>query len=278
MSPAGDALADDTLRWASEMRKDCLRMAVETGSAGSHIGGALSLVEILAVLYSRVMKVTPNDPLSPKRDRLILSKGHGAMAYYAALSRAGYLAQEELLTFKSNSTRLYGHPSRNQSFGIEFSSGSLGLGLSLGVGVALGLLRRANDESRVFVVMGDGECNEGSVWEAAASASHLRLSNVVVIIDRNGLQYDGDTRSVLHMGDLQEKWSCFGWDAVVVDGHDVQALDKALNRRCSRPLAVIADTVKGKGISFMEGNAAWHHSRITQEQFERAMTELGAQT
>lgn len=256
--------------WAAqEIRYDILRMGLKAGPKGAHFGGGLSLVEIMAVLYLAVLQVDPSRPRWPERDRFILSKGHGAMAYYAALKQAGFISDEELMTFKSNHTFLYGHPSMNPDRGIEFSSGSLGLGLALGVGAALGLRKRDNNTSKVFVVMGDGECEEGSVWESAASAAHFGLSNLVAIVDKNGLQYDGPTRDILNMEGLAEKWESFGWHARTVDGHSVSELLDAFGRLDEdQPRVVIANTVKGKGVPFMENNPAWHHARLSQAQFD----------
>jgi transketolase len=237
------------------------------------------MVETMAALYLGVMRVDPTRPNWPERDRFILSKGHGAMAYYAALKQVGFVTDEELLAFKSNDTFLYGHPSMNVERGIEFSSGSLGLGLALGVGTALGLRRRGNVTSRVFVLMGDGECNEGSVWESAISAAHFGLGNVIAIIDKNGLQYDGPTGSILTMGDLEAKWRSFGWAAHTVDGHDVAQLHAALSDTPSDvPTVVIANTVKGKGVSFMENEPGWHHSRLSSAQLDQALAEVAETT
>lgn len=261
---------------ANAIRLDCIRMGSRTGTNGAHYGGGLSLVEIMATLYGAVMRVDPSNPRMPERDRLILSKGHGAMAYYSALKHMGFCSDEELLSFKSNDTFLYGHPSMNPDRGIEFSSGSLGLGLSLGVGTAMGLRRRGNRRPRVFVVMGDGECDEGSVWEAAASAAHFGLGNLVAIIDQNGLQYDGTTEEIMGMGDMPAKWESFGWQARSVDGHDVEALIEAMAVSEDKPTAIVARTVKGKGISFMENDPVWHHSRLSDEQLQQALEEVRA--
>lgn len=190
------------------------------------------------------------------------------MAYYAALKKAGFVSDDELMTFKSNQTFLYGHPSMNLEKGIEFSTGSLGLGLALGVGTAVGLRKRGNDKSRVFVLMGDGECGEGSVWESAASASHFGLSNLVAIVDNNGLQYDGLTREILNMDGMSEKWKSFGWHTRMIDGHSVSELLEAFDAPEDRPLVVIANTVKGKGVPFMEHDPTWHHKRLTKAEFE----------
>jgi transketolase len=261
-------------RAAQEIRYDILRMGLKTGSNGAHFGGGLSLVEIMAVLYLSVMRVDSSRPRWQERDRFILSKGHGAMALYAALKQVGFVTDEELMTFKSNNTFLYGHPSMNLDKGIEFSSGSLGLGLALGAGTAMGLRKRGNNTSRVFVLMGDGECDEGSVWESAASAAHFGLSNLVAIVDKNGLQYDGPTREILNMDGMAEKWESFGWQTRVVDGHNLRELLEALDRFEGKPTVVIANTVKGKGISFMEHNPAWHHNRLTQAQFDELTAKI----
>jgi transketolase len=259
---------------ALQIRLAVLKMALSAGSVGAHLGGALSMSEILSVLYCEILRYDSQNPLWDQRDRFILSKGHGSPSLYAALNLAGFIDTAELATFKANGTYLSAHPSMNLQKGIEFSSGSLGQGLSLGVGSAIALKRKSNDVSRVFVVLGDGELNEGSVWEAAMSAFHFRLSNLVAIVDKNGLQQDGMTTRVMDMGDLAGKWESFGWTVIQVDGHDVLALYEALQSRNDGPLAIIAHTVKGKGVSFMERNRAWHHSRLTQLQFDQAIAEL----
>lgn len=259
---------------AFEMRKDALKMTLCTGNTGAHVGGGLSMIEVMATLYMGIMKYDIQNPLMEERDRFILSKGHGVLALYTALNQAGFVSKEDLWNFKSNDTQLYGHPSLNQDIGIEFSSGSLGQGLSLGVGVCLAMKMKKNTESRSFVLLGDGECNEGSVWEAAASASHYKLNNLVAIVDKNQIQYDGLTDNVLSMSPLDEKWKSFGWRVVVVDGHNIEELHDALSLRDEKPLAIIANTVKGKGISFIENDPKWHNSRLTQTQYDAAISEL----
>lgn len=257
-----------------KMRRDALKMSMAAGPTGAHLGGGLSMMEIMAALYFGILRYDVSNPRWEQRDRFILSKGHGALAYYAALGIAGFIHEEEFATFKCNDSELSGHPHMDLDRGIEFSSGSLGQGLSLGVGSALALRRRANDTSRVFVLLGDGEINEGSIWEAAISAAHFKLSRLTVIVDKNGLQYDGSTQAVMDMGDLAGKWDSFGWMTRNVDGHDIPALIDALQVPHDKPLAIIAHTVKGKGISFMENNRLWHHRRLTQEHYEQAMAEL----
>lgn len=259
---------------ALEMRKDALLMALSAKNEGAHLGGGLSMIEIMAVLYLSVMKVDPQKPEMEERDRFILSKGHGVLALYAALYQAGFIKKEELETFKNDQTDLYGHPSLNMKKGIEFSSGSLGQGLSLGVGTALALKRKRNFTSKVYVLLGDGECDEGSVWEAAASAAHFHLENLTVIVDKNGLQYDGQTETVLSMERLSKKFEAFGFDTFEVDGHDFKDISTAFVQKCDHPKAIIAHTVKGKGVSFMENKREWHHARLTQKQYEQAIAEL----
>jgi len=258
---------------ADEIRLDCLRMGLNTGSNGAHFGGGLSLVEIMAVLYGHVMRIDPSRPRWEGRDRFVLSKGHGAMSYYAALKQVGFVTDDELMTFKSNNTFLYGHPSMNVERGIEFSSGSLGLGLALGIGTALGLRLKGNTDPRVYVLLGDGECNEGSIWESAISASHFGLSNLTVIIDKNGLQYDGVTENILNMGDLASKFESFDWSVQVVNGHDIGELLAAFDKQSQRPSAIVANTIKGKGVPYMENNATWHHNRLSQKQFDEIIKD-----
>jgi len=269
-----ESVHEKCLAAVRKMRRHALRMSMAAGPTGAHLGGGLSMMEIMAALYFGTLRYDVQNPRWEQRDRFILSKGHGSLAYYAALSLAGFINEEELATFKCNNSDLSGHPHMDLDRGIEFSSGSLGQGLSLGVGSALALRMRANNTSRVFVLLGDGEINEGSNWEAAMSAAHFRLSRLTVIVDKNGFQYDGSTQAVMDMGDLAAKWDSFGWTARNVDGHDILALIDAMHMPHDKPLAVIAHTVKGKGVSFMENNRLWHHRRLTQEQFEQAMAEL----
>lgn len=257
---------------AREMRRDIIRMTYSTGRTGAHVGGALSLVEIMAALYLEILHISSSDPEDDRRDRLILSKGHGVMAQYAAMRQAGLLTEEDLLSYKKHNTNLSAHPSMNPALGVEFSSGSLGQGLSQGVGSALALRRKGNN-SRVFVILGDGECDEGSIWEAAMSASHFNLTNLVAIVDENQLQYDGTTSLTMNLAPFGDKWRSFGWAVDEVDGHDLSALLKVLSLQFSRPHVILARTVKGKGVSFMENEPKWHNGRLTQEQFEQAMAE-----
>lgn len=267
-------LVDKCICNAKKIRLDALKLTYGMGNVGAHIGGALSLAEIMSVLYSKVLNVTPKNLLLEDRDRLIFSKGHGTLALYPAMKCAGIITDEELLTYKKNETFLYAHPSMNQERGIEFSSGSLGQGLSLGVGCCLGLKRKNNFLSKVYVILGDGECNEGSVWEAAQSAVHFGCNQLVVIVDNNGLQYDGRTDDIMNNCAIVEKWKSFGWNAKEVDGHNVEQLLLALGEKTDKPLVVIANTIKGKGVSFMENNPLWHNHNLSEEQYEQAIKEV----
>lgn len=244
----------------------------------SHLGGGLSMVEIFTVLYGSVLKYDTQNPEWENRDRFILSKGHGVLPYFVALHNAGFISQEELYTYKKNESDLISHPVMNLRLGIESSNGSLGHGLSMAVGISLALKRKNNFTSRVFVVLGDGECNEGSVWEASMSAAHFKLDNLVAIVDYNKIQSDGNSDTIMNIGVLEKKWESFGWEVISLDGHDINALKDAFNNTASgssaKPRVIIAHTVKGKGVSFMENNNAWHHNRLTQMSFEQAIAEL----
>ncbi len=251
-------------------------MGESAGGQGAHYGGALSIIEIVASLYLNVMNFNKDLIEDETRDRLILSKGHGVPAIYAGLKQLDILTEEDLLTFKKDKTELYGHPSMNKRIGIEFSTGSLGQGLSLAVGVAISLKMKKNLSSKVYVIMGDGECDEGSIWEAALSASKYKLDNLVVIIDRNQLQYDGKTDDVLMLSPFEEKWKSFGWNTERISGHDLKQCCEALSMKSDKPLAIIANTVKGRGISFMENDAMWHNNKMTKEQSELAWFEVSS--
>lgn len=259
---------------SKKMRVDAIKMAYAMGSVGAHIGGGLSLVEIMAVLYCGIMKIKPHNMKDEKRDRLIFSKGHGTLALYPAMHYAGLITEEELYSYKKNETFLFAHPSMYQEKGIEFSSGSLGQGLSLGVGTCLALTRKNNTESKVYVVLGDGECNEGSVWEAAQSAAHFRCNQLIAVVDKNQLQYDGATHDIMDEKSMKMKWESFGWKVIEVDGHSVSQLYEALSTEVDKPLVIIANTVKGKGVSFMENNPLWHNHSLTEQQYQDALDEL----
>ncbi|MCR5518546.1 MAG: transketolase [Lachnospiraceae bacterium] len=259
---------------AKRIRLRVIDMTYNTGKTGAHLGGSLSIVELLAGLYAGNIRFKADDPNWEGRDRVILSKGHAAMALYPALVEAGIIEEAELETFKQDGSRLGGHPSLNGLPGIEFASGSLGQGLSLGVGICLALNRKENSESRAFVFLGDGECDEGSVWEAAASAGHYHLNNLVAVIDMNAIQYDGLTTEVMDMSPFEKKWIDFGWDVLSIDGHNIEEVLDAYDHKGDKPLAILAHTVKGKGVSFMENNWKYHNASLPKELYDQAIEEL----
>lgn len=258
---------------ARRIRENALRM-VHRASA-SHIGTGLSMADILAVLYSGVANVDPRNPRAPDRDRVILSKGHGAAAFYAALAEAGYFEASELDTFCKDGSPFAGHVSHHVA-GVDFSTGSLGHGLSLGCGVALGF-KRDRKAGRAFVVLSDGECDEGSIWEAVLFAPHHRLDNLVAIVDYNKIQSFGTVKEVLDLEPFADKWKAFRWHVQVVDGHDHASLRDAFakaGRSEGQPSVIIANTVKGKGVSFMEDDLLWHYRSPSAEQLEQAVEEV----
>jgi transketolase len=252
------------------------RTVIETiARAGlGHAGGDLSVTDILTTLYGAVLRVDPADPAWPDRDRLILSKGHCAVALYTMLSTCGFFSSEHLSTFAAPMSPLNGHPSRRSVPGVETSTGPLGHGLPVGVGVAVGLRLRGS-AARTVVVLGDGELQEGSNWEAAMTAGHRGLTSLTAVIDRNGLQQGARTSATNDLEPLADKWRAFGWEAVEVDGHDHLALLGALTAPAAgKPRAVIARTVKGRGVSFMEDRVEWHHKVPDAEQARTALEEL----
>lgn len=251
---------------------------------GGHVGGPYSAADMLAALYFGVLNIRPDDPNWPDRDRFVLSKGHSSIALYAMLALRGYFPIEELLTFDSIDSRLQGHPDMTLTPGIDMSSGSLGLGFAGALGIALGA-RATDRDFTTFAMLGDGECNEGIVWEGAHVASRYRLDNIVAIVDHNKLQQFGwtgeslDDRITPYTGSqLADRWRAFGWEVMEMDGHDIPevlATLEAAKRIEDAPVAVIAHTVKGKGVSYMEGNYTWHSKVPNDEEFAQAMRELG---
>jgi transketolase len=206
-----------------EVKKNILDMAFSAGASSSHFGGALSIVEIISTLFSYKMNLKKEDPNWEDRDRFILSKGHACLAYYAALCEIGYISKDELKTFEKDDSNLLGHPVINKKLGIDFSNGSLGMGLSLGIGVAISL-KKKEKKNNVYVILGDGECNEGSVWEASMAASNFNLNNLYAIIDKNNFQQTGSNKDIMDTADLLKKWSSFGWDTVELNGHNLEEL------------------------------------------------------
>ncbi len=260
-------------RSAQELRLSIIKMIYKAGSG--HSGGSLSMAEIITVLYDEFLSFRPEEPLWPGRDRFILSKGHGAPALYATLARKGIIPPEELGTLRQLNSCLQGHPCMFKLPGVEMSTGSLGMGISVGIGMALAAKLQGKSH-RVFVLCGDGELQEGQNWEALMSAAKWRPDNLVVIIDKNRVQLDGTVDEVMPMGDLKSKMEAFGFVTLVCDGHDVTALRyhfaKALELKA--PVVILAETVKGKGVSFMEGKAAWHGKPIGKEEYEQAVEEI----
>ena len=259
---------------ARNVRRNILTM-VSTANSG-HPGGSLSAVEIGTWLYFSEMDITADNIASNKRDRFVLSKGHASPLLYAILAEKGFVKEEELLQFRQLGSSLQGHPSKKHLAGVDMSTGSLGQGISTAVGMALANKIDQNSH-RVFVLLGDGESEEGQVWEASMAAAHYKLDNLVVFVDANGLQIDGYCRDVMNPYPLDEKFCAFGWNVVVIDGHDYDEIRDALSnaKTCvGKPTAIIAKTIKGKGISFMENDASWHGTAPNAEQLKQALAEL----
>ena len=250
-------------------------------SRGSHIGSVLSAAEIIAVLYASVLNVDPNNPKKPDRDRLILSKGHAGSAVYSALAETGFFPVEQLKTHYANGSILSGHVSHKGVPGVEVSTGALGHGLGIGVGMALGA-RMDRAEWRTYVVTGDGECDEGEIWESALQAAQYRLDRLIAVVDYNHMQSLDTVEKTLKLEPFEQKWRDFGWNAESVDGHDTEALQAAFGRAkenagSGKPYVILAHTVKGRGVSFMENNILWHYRTPQGEEYEAALKELEAQ-
>lgn len=242
----------------------------------SHIGGCLSMADILAVLYTRILRVDPGNPHAPDRDRFVLSKGHATAILYAALAECGFFPVEELKTYCKDGSILTGHVSHAVS-GVEVSTGSLGHGLPIAIGMALAA-RSSRSDRRVFCLLSDGECDEGSTWESILFAPHHRLTNLCAIVDFNKIQSFGSVADVLNLEPFADKWRSFGWHVEEIDGHDLAALERVLSAApaSDRPTAVIAHTIKGKGVSFMENRLEWHYRAPSAEQLALALAEVGA--
>lgn len=256
------------------LRADILAMLCNAGSG--HPGGSLSSVEILNVLYNNIMNHDPKNPKWEGRDRFVLSKGHACPALYAVLADCGYFDRKELATLRQFGSILQGHPYMERTPGLDVSSGSLGQGLSVAVGMALAA-KADKSGVRVYCLMGDGEQQEGQTWEAAMAAGHYKLDNLCGIIDNNGLQIDGNVSDVMNITPLDDKWRAFNWNVIQIDGHDVDALEKAYTKAKSftgKPSVIIANTVKGKGVSDMEGEARWHGTCPNKQELEKALNDL----
>lgn len=259
---------------ANDLRKDVVTM-IHKATSG-HPGGSLSAADIVTTLYFEKMRVDPSRPEWEDRDRFVASKGHAAPIVYAALARLGYFPREELWTLRQVNSILQGHPDRIKTPGIDMSSGSLGQGLSVGIGMALAG-RLSGKDYHVYVLLGDGELNEGQIWEAAMSAVKFKVSNLTAICDWNRLQLDGPTEEIMPMEGIPDRWRAFGWNVLEIDGHDIKQISDAVDQAkayAGGPTIIIARTIKGKGVSFMENNYAWHGKNINDAEYEAAMKEL----
>ncbi len=256
-----------------QMRRDIINMTANAGSG--HPGGSLSAVELMASVFYNHMRIDPEKPHWEGRDRFVLSKGHAAPCYYAVLAELGFISRDEFKDFRQLHSILQGHPDCKKVPGVDASTGSLGQGCSIAVGMALGAKLQGKD-TKVFALLGDGECQEGQIWEALMSAAHYKLDNLTVIVDNNGLQIDGSNDEVMSLGDMPAKLRAFGFDLHEIDGHDLDAIETALSAPVTpgKPKAILAHTVKGKGVSFMEGQVGWHGKAPNEEQRQQALKEL----
>ena len=258
---------------AKKLRRHVITMIATAGSG--HPGGSLSAADIITALYFKILRHNPQNPHWQDRDRFILSKGHAAPILYAALAESGYFPVEELATLRKLGSRLQGHTDRNLTPGVEMSAGSLGQGLSFSVGVALAA-KLDHRDYKTYVLLSDGECDEGQTWEAALSAAQFKLDNLVAIVDCNQIQLSGWTRDIMNLEPLNQKWQAFGWRTIDIDGHDFSQILSAFQAEKikGKPTVIIARTIKGKGVSFMENNVAFHGKAPTPEEAERALKEL----
>ena len=257
------------------IRKDIVSMICKSKSG--HPGGSLSAVEILTALYFDQMNIDPTNPKMEDRDRFVLSKGHAAPALYATLAQRGYFAKDELNNLRQLGSILQGHPDMKKVPGVEMSTGSLGQGFSVACGMAMAA-KLDNAPWNVYALLGDGEVQEGIIWEAAMSAAHYKLDNMIAFLDYNGLQIDGEVESVMNINPIEDKFKTFGWNVITIDGHDFDQIFAALDMAkdtVDKPTMIIAKTIKGKGVSFMENQASWHGSAPSEEQLEQALSELG---
>jgi transketolase len=275
--PGAKPSIEELERYATVLRIHCVRMLAVAKSG--HLDSSLSGADIVTALYYRVLRHDPKNPRWPERDRFVLSKGHAAPILYAALAEHGYFPTKDLMGLRQIGSHLQGHPDMRRTPGVEVSTGSLGQGLSMSVGICLALrLDQLADTSHVFTLLSDGDCQEGETWEGAMSAAHYKIPNLTAIVDYNHLQTDGTTEEVMDIGDVRAKFESFGWDAVEIDGHDMSAIVEALerSRTLERPAAIVCQTKKGRGVSFMEGRFGFHGKPPSQEQAEAALEELEA--
>ena len=255
----------------------CLSLEAVFNAESGHPGGSLSIAEIIAYLYFEKMNVDPKNPDKPDRDRFVLSKGHTCPALYAALAMRGFFPEQEIQTFRRLGSRLQGHPDMHKVPGVDMSTGSLGQGISAACGMAV-KAKRSGDAYGVFAIIGDGETQEGQVWEAAMFAGHYRLDNLIVFLDFNRLQIDGDVREVMNPTPLDDKFAAFGWYVQIIDGHSLEEIEAAVSNaeKTEKPSVIICNTVKGKGVTFMENNADWHGKAPKKDEYEVAFAELNA--
>lgn len=273
-SPSGLASLSSLEQIAKGIRRHIITMLAKAGSG--HAGGSLSAVEIVTALYFCILRHDPSRPQWAERDWFILSKGHAAPLLYAVLAERGYFPKEELATLRKLDSRLQGHTDRTATPGVEMSAGALGQGLSFGIGVALAA-RLDQKDYRVYVLLGDGECDEGQVWEAAMAAAHFKVDNLVAVVDHNELQLDGWNRQIMNLEPLGEKWHSFGWHVIEIDGHNFAQILNALKEAKQikgQPTVIVAHTIKGKGVSFMENNVEFHGKALTPQEAELALHEL----
>lgn len=260
---------------AVDIRKKIVQLTVIAG--GGHIGGGLSMTDILVVMYHHILKIDTKNPKWEERDRFILSKGHGGVGICPVLCDVGFYEEEMMTTFNQLCSPFGMHPDMNKIPGIEMSTGSLGHGLSVGVGIALAN-RLDKAKYRIYVLLGDGECDEGSVWEAAMSAAHYKLGNLVAIVDRNHYMIDGDTERIMGLEPFKQKWEAFGWKTIEIDGHNIEqivdAFENLPTQDSEQPIVVIAKTIKGRGVSFMENQAKWHYGGLDSELEKRALEDI----
>ncbi|MGL5440034.1 MAG: transketolase [Filifactoraceae bacterium] len=260
---------------ARNIRRNIVKMVAKAGSG--HPGGSLSGVELLTALYFKEMNIDPKNPHKEDRDRFVLSKGHASPLLYSVLAEKGFFLKEDLMSFRQINSKLQGHPSMTYVKGVDMSTGSLGQGISVAVGMALSG-KYHKEEYRTYVLLGDGELQEGQVWEAAMSAGHYKLDNLVAIVDNNSLQIDGNITDVMNPTPIDKKFEAFGWNVILIDGHNYDEIFEAYNNAREykgKPTLILAKTVKGKGVSFMENNAGWHGNAPNTEQLEIAMKDLG---
>ncbi len=273
-APYSDELIGKMNNIARDIRRDVLMMTTKAKSG--HPGGSLSAADIITALYFHHLRHDPKNPKWKDRDRFILSKGHVCPALYAALARCGYFPRETLWTLRQVGSILQGHPDMTKTPGVETSTGSLGQGLSIGVGMALAA-RLDKKDYRVYVLLGDGETDEGQVWEAAMSAAHYKLDNLTAIVDYNGLQLDGFVKDIMSIDPVVEKWRSFGWHTIEINGHNMREILDALDmaeRIKFKPTVIVAHTIKGKGVSFMENQVKYHGTALTEEELKKALEEL----